>query len=73
LEGKGVRDGVRVAAAGTVALGWEVAEGSVVEVGGTVGGTLVAEGVSVGNSGMIVTPGTGVRVGTLGTHNLCPA
>lgn len=33
----------------------------------------VGDGVSVGKSGMIVTPGTGVRVGMLGTHSLCPA
>ena len=49
-----------------------------VAVGGSVEvlvGTLVAVAVAVavGNSGTTVVPGTGVRVGTLGTHSLCPA
>jgi hypothetical protein len=41
------------------------------------GGIVVSVGMIVfvadGKSGMIVTPGTGVRVGTLGTHRTCPA
>ena len=40
---------------------------SVVTVGCEV---LVCEGVAVGNSGTMVTPG--VRVGTFGTQSLCP-
>ena len=32
----------------------------------------VAVDVSVGKSGITVTPGTGVRVGILGTHNKSP-
>lgn len=47
-----------------------VAVGHAVSV--NVGGTGVNDGVDVGKFGMIVTPGTGVLVGTLGTHSLCP-
>lgn len=61
----GVFDGVNV---GAVVGG---------DVNVAVGGTLVSVGigvyVAVGKSGMIVMPGTGVRVGTLGTHSRCPA
>ncbi len=61
----GVFDGVRVGAV----VG--------VYVNVALGGTLVSVGmavyVAVGKSGMIVMPGTGVRVGTLGTHRSWPA
>ena len=61
----GVFDGVNVGA--TV--------GAVVNV--ALGGTVVSVGlrvfVAVGKSGIIVTPGTGVRVATFGTHRSCPA
>jgi hypothetical protein len=36
-------------------------------------GSGVVEGVCVGKLGMMVTPGTGVRVGMFGTHSNCPA
>ena len=60
----------------SVTVGWDVnvavGGGSVaVSVGGTgVGGTDVCEAVGV--SGIVVIPGMGVRVGTFGTHSLCP-
>ncbi len=59
---------VSVAVAVGSCVGVEVLVGTLVAV--AVG---VAVEVSVGNSGMMVTPGTGVRVGIFGTHNLCPA
>lgn len=53
-----------------------VAGGGFVFVGGGVllGGTVLVDGteVSVGKSGRLVTPGTGVRVGMFGTQSLCP-
>ena len=56
-----------------VAVG--VAVGTSVYV--AVAGTLVSVGmgvfVAVGKLGMIVCPGTGVRVGTFGTQSNCPA
>jgi len=58
----GVFDGVNVGA--TVAVNVEV--GTVVSVGMIVF-------VAVGKLGMIVTPGTGVMVGTFGTQSNCPA
>ena len=56
-------------AVGMVAVGG----GAVVAVGGTVVKLAVAVGVLGGKVGTSVTPGTGVRVGTLGTQSLCPA
>jgi hypothetical protein len=64
-----------------VGVGVGVEEGVTVkvEVGGGVelGTAVVAVGnevfVEVGKSGMVVAPGTGVRVGTFGTHSLWPA
>lgn len=62
----GVFDAVNVGA--TVGRDVDVAVG---------GGRLVSVGlgvlVAVGKSGITVTPGTGVRVGILGTHSNCPA
>ena len=62
-------------------VGISVGEGITVkvEVGGNVelGTAVVAMGsevfVEVGRLGMAVAPGTGVRVGTFGTHSLWPA
>jgi hypothetical protein len=60
----GVFDGVNVAVGVmvdvAVAVGWTVA-------------VAVAVDVSVGKLGMMVCPGTGVRVGTFGTQSNCPA
>jgi hypothetical protein len=69
--GNGVNEGVKVEV-GMVAVGMNVAVGggAVVAVGGTVVKLAVTVGVLVGKFGMIVTPGTGVRVGTLGTQSL---
>lgn len=59
-----------------VGIGVEVAVGGSVAVLIAVmvmGVGTVGIDVSVGKSGMIVTPGTGVRVEILGTQSLCPA
>ena len=64
----GTSDGVNVG--GTlVAVG-----GTSVAVGGTsvAVGTIISVGVKVGKSGMTVTPGLGVRVGTFGTQSSWP-
>ena len=68
----GVVEGVCVG--GSVGISVFVAVGGTsvsVAVAGT--GTSVVVGVVVGKLGMIVSPGTGVRVGTLGTQSSCPA
>ena len=85
-EGKGVTEGVDVIIAGTgvfvevgtgdaVGTGEDVAKNVEVTVGHgvivNVGGTDVNEAVDVGKTS--VTLGMGVLVGTLGTHNRCPA
>jgi hypothetical protein len=55
--------------------GVNVADAVGMNVDVAVGGTVVAvginvlDGVAVGKSGIIVTPGTGVRVGTFGTQS----
>jgi hypothetical protein len=61
--GIGVFEGVNVGDA--VAVNVEVAVGGT----GVRLGVNVADGVAVGKSGTMVTPGTGVSVGTLGTHS----
>jgi hypothetical protein len=63
----GVFDGVKVG--GVVGADVNVA------LGGTIVSVemIICVAVAVGKSGIIVTPGTGVRVGTLGTHSSCPA
>ena len=70
--------GVAVAVFGIVAVGtgeavtmkvWvAVANGCWVNVGGAD----VKDAVEEGKTSVIVTPGTGVRVGMFGTHNRCP-
>ena len=55
-----------------VAVAVDVEAGSVVPVGVAVGMD-VSVGVAVEKSGMLVTPGIGVRVGKLGTQSNCPA
>ena len=64
--------GVAVAVGRSVgmAVGREVEVGSSVALLVAVGR---ASGVSVGNCGILVTPGTGVRVGRFGTQSLWPA
>ena len=49
-----------------------VFDGVRVAGGGTFVKEAVADGVAVGKLGTMVTPGTGVSVGTLGTQSLCP-
>ena len=56
--GNGVNEGVKVVVGG----------GAVVAVGGMEVKLAVTVGVLVEKVGMMVTPGTGVRVGTLGTQ-----
>ena len=63
-----VGTGVSVAVAVGSCVGVEVLVGRLVAVAVDVGVE-----VSVGKSGMMVTPGIGVRVGIFGTHSLCPA
>jgi hypothetical protein len=63
----GVLDGVNVGAVVAVDVNVELG-GIVVSVGMN-----VSVAAAVGKSGTIVTPGTGVRVGTLGTHSTWPA
>lgn len=63
----GVFEGVTVG--GTVGINVEVAVD--VAVGNAVGSD-VCDGVDVGKSGMMVTPGMGVRVATLGTQSTWP-
>jgi len=63
----GVFEGVSVGTAVAVDVG--VAVEVLVAVGVDV---KVAVAVPVGKSGMTVMPGTGVRVGTLGTQSNCP-
>ena len=69
-EGNAVSVGVSVGMNVDVALGGGSVAVLVLVTGAVV---FVGDEVSVGKSGMIVTPGTGVRVGMLGTHSLCPA
>lgn len=72
---------MRYSAAGLGGVLEAVKVGAVVglDVNVALAGMLVSVGmnvcvaVAVGKSGMFVTPGTGVRVGTLGTHRTCPA
>ena len=71
--------GVEVAVLGIVEVGMgeAVTMNVCVEVGigccVNVGGMAVKDGVDEGKISVIVTPGTGVRVGMFGTHNRCPA
>jgi len=58
----GVGDGVTV----------KVSVGDSVELGTAVVAMGVDVSVDVGNSGTVVVPGIGVRVGTFGTQSLCP-
>lgn len=67
----GVFEGVNVGAVVGVDVGVPVG-GTNVSVGTTVF-VLVAVAVAVGKLGMMVVPGIGVRVGTLGTQSNCPA
>lgn len=66
---------VEVGTGDAVGTGEDVAKNVEVTVGHDVnvnaGGIGVNEGVEVGNTSVIVT--AGVLVGTLGTHNRCPA
>jgi len=69
----GVLVAVGVAVGGVVCVAVGVGGSVGVDVGVSVDGTVVAVGVAVGNSGITVTPGMGVRVGTFGTQSRCPA
>lgn len=64
MVGNAVSDGVEVDV-GIVAVGG----GAVVAAGGSLVKLAVTVGVLVGKLGMVVTPGTGVRVGMLGTQS----